>query len=120
MGRLLNRLFFTFYSMNEKQLVEIIDKATKNFSGQLDTLESAIGYLMIGRKFGWRVMYLIHNRSTIRNYEKILGFDSKKVMPEEGPCAEKSVAYKAVKRVSNYWKAVKGEIPGIRSSKILK
>lgn len=107
-------------SLSEKQLVELIDNATKNFSGQLDMLESAIGYLMIGRKFGWRVMFVIHRLSTIRKYEKILGIDSKQVMPAEGPCAEKSVAFKALKKVTNYWKAVKGEIPGVRSSKITK
>ena len=105
--------------MHEKQLVELIDRATKNFKGSLDTLESAIGYLMIGRHYGWRVMFLIHRQSTVRTYEAILGIVSKEVMPEVGPRAEKSVAYLAVKKVSNYWKAVKGEIPGIRTSKTL-
>lgn len=107
-------------TLSEKQIVELIDKATKNFSGGLDTLESAIGYLMIGRKFGWRVMFLIHSQSTVRKYEKILGFNSKEVFPEEGPWADKSVAYRAVQNVTNYWKAVKGEIPGVRSTKALK
>jgi len=106
--------------MSEKQLVELIDKATKNFSGPLDTLEGAIGYLMIGRKLGWRAMFLIHRQGTVRRYEKILGIDSKEAMPEEGVWAHKSVAYLALRKVSNYWKAVKGEIPGIRSNKVLK
>jgi len=106
--------------MSEKQLIELIDKATKNFTGPLDTLEGAIGYLMIGRKFGWRVMFLIHRQSTVKRYEKILGIASKEVMPEEGVWAKKSVAYMALKRVTNYWKAVKGEIPGVRSNKVLK
>ncbi|MBX3652049.1 MAG: hypothetical protein KF771_11830 [Burkholderiales bacterium] len=104
----------------EKQLVDLIDKSTKNFSGPLDTLESAIGYLMIGRKLGWRAMFLIHSQSTIRNYEKILGINSKEFFPENGQWAKKSVAYLAVQKVSNYWKAVKGEIPGIRSNEALK
>lgn len=106
--------------MSDKQLVELIDKATKNFSGSLDTLESAIGYLMIGRKFGWKVMFLIHSQTTVKKYEKILGINSKEFFPEEGPLAHKSVAFLAVQKVTNYWKAVKGEIPGIRSTKALK
>ena len=39
-------------TMNEKQLVELIDKASRNFSGQLDHLKSAIGFLMMGHRFG--------------------------------------------------------------------
>ena len=65
-------------------------------------------------------MYLIHRQSAVRNYEKILGLKSKDVMREEGPLAHKSVAFVAVKKVSNYWKAAKGEIPGIRTSEIAK
>jgi hypothetical protein len=52
--------------MNEKQLVELIDKAIKNFEGNSDSLASAIGYLMIGRKFGWRVMFFMHSQGTVR------------------------------------------------------
>lgn len=107
-------------SLSEKQLIDLIDKASKNFVGSLDTLESAIGFLVMGRKFGWRVMFLIHRQSTVRIYEKILGVKAKDVMPEEGPLANKSVAFVAVQKVSNYWKAVKGEIPGIRTSEITK
>jgi len=107
-------------SQSEKQLVDLIDKATKNFSGPLDTLESAIGFFMIGRKLGWRAMYLIHSPGTVKQYEKILGINSKDAFPEKGIWAHKSVAYLAVQKVSNYWKAVKGEIPGIRSTKVVK
>jgi hypothetical protein len=106
--------------MNEKQLLEAIDKAIKGFVGDTDTLASAIGYLMIGRKFGWRVMFLMHRQSTIKKYEKILKIDSREAMPELGPYHEKSVAYWALQKVTNFWKAVKGEIPGVRSTKVLK
>jgi hypothetical protein len=108
--------------MNEKQLVELIDKAIKEFRGDTTMLASAIGYLMIGRKFGWRVMFLMHRQTTIKKYEKILKIDSRdrEVMPELGPWHEKSVAYWALQKVSNFWKAVKGEIPGVRSTKVLK
>lgn len=106
--------------MTEKQLVELIDKAIKEFRGDTTELASAIGYLMIGRKFGWRVMFLMHRQATVRNYEKILKIKSRELMPELGPWAEKSVAYWALQKVTNFWKAVKGEIPGVRSTKVLK
>jgi hypothetical protein len=107
-------------SFTDKQLVELIDKAIKSYAGSSETLAKAIGFLMIGRRFGWRVMFLIHRQSTVKNYEAILGIDSREVMPEEGPEARRSVAYNALKHVSNFWKAVKGEIPGVRSGEILR
>jgi hypothetical protein len=106
--------------LSEKQLVELIDKAIKDFQGHSDSLSGAIGYLMIGRKFGWRVMFFIHSQSKVRKYEKILGIDSREVMPEIGPMARKAVVWQALQKVSNFWKAVKGEVAGIKSKEILK
>ena len=69
--------------LSEKQLVDLIDKAIKEYQGDIDVLASAIGYLMIGRKFGWRVIFFMHRQSTIKKYEKVLLIkDSREVMPE--------------------------------------
>ncbi len=105
--------------LSEKQLVDLIDKAIKNFSGNTDSLAGAIGYLMIGRKFGWRVMFFMHSLGTVRKYEKILGVKSKDVMPEEGPLKKKAVVWDTLQKVSNYWKAVKGEIAGVKSREVV-
>jgi len=106
--------------LNDKQLVDLIDKSIKNFAGNTDALGSAIGYLMMGRKFGWRVMFFMHTQGTVRKYEKILGIRSKEVMPELGPLAKKAVVWDALQKVSNFWKGVKGEIAGIKSKEVLK
>jgi hypothetical protein len=106
--------------MNEKQLVELIDKAIKKFEGNSDALASAIGYLMIGRKFGWRVMFFMHSQSTVRKYERILGIKSQEVMDPIGPLAKKAMVWSALQKVSNFWKGVKGEIAGIKSKEVLK
>lgn len=105
--------------MSDKQLVELIDHAVENFVGNSDSLTSAIGYLMVGRKMGWRVMYFMHSQGTVRKYEKILGIRSEDVMPEEGPLARKALAYKALQKVSNFWKAVKGEVAGVKSKMLV-
>lgn len=106
--------------LSEKQLVEIIDKAIKNFGGTADSLAGAIGYLMIGRKFGWRIMFFMYSQDTVRKYEKILDIKSKDVMPERGVLAKKAAVYEALQKVSNFWKGVKGEIAGIKSKQVLK
>lgn len=102
------------------ELVEIIDNAIKNFGGNVDKLESAIGLLMLARKTGWKPIYLFHGRSTIKDYEKILDIQFQKLFPPEGPSADKSIAWRLAKSVSNFWKAVKGEIPNMRSTELVK
>ena len=105
-------------TLSDKELVEIVDQAMKKFKGNMTRFSNAVGYLFIARKFGWRVALLMHDRKSVKDYEKILGIDSRQIFPEIGPLAEKSVAYWALKKVTNFWKAVRGEIPGVRSTEI--
>ena len=105
---------------SDKQLVEQIDKAIKDFSGNTDNLVSAIGFLMLGRKFGWRIMFFMHSQSTVRKYEKILSVKFRQVLPEIGEYSKKAVAWQALQKVTNFWKAVKGEIAGVKSKQINK
>ena len=94
----------------EHQYIEIINKAVENFHGLADELENAIGMLMIGRIYGWKVLVIIHNKRTIRKYEKILDINIREMFPPEGPLAYKSIGYKIARTVSNFWKAVSGDI----------
>jgi len=103
------------YIVREKELVQLIDQVTQNYKGNLHELESAIGMLMVGRQFGWKVMLLVHDKKTIRKYERMLGVDVREVLPEVGDFAHKSLAWVAAQKVGNFWKAVKGEIAGIRT-----
>ena len=84
--------------------------AIANFMGGLDDLEAALGMLRIGHHLGWKVLVIIHNKRTIRKYEEILGVDIREFFPAEGPSADRSKGYKAAKMVSNFWKAVSGDI----------
>ena len=92
------------------ELERIERDAIANFSGQLDELSSAIGMLRMGDHFGWKVLVLIHNKRTIRKYEQILGINIRKFFPEEGPSCERSMGYKYIKKIGNFWKGVSGDI----------
>jgi len=105
--------------ITDSELVELIDKAIKRFTGSSETLASAIGYLMIGRNVGWRVLYFMHSQNTVRKYEKILGIRTEDYMQEIGPLAKKAVAWNALQKVSNYWRAVRGEIAGVKSKELI-
>jgi hypothetical protein len=101
--------------IKQRDIVPFVDEVTQNFKGQINELEQAIGMWIVGRQFGWKVMLLVHDRKTIAKYEKILGIDFRNEVPDVGEYAHKSVAWRAVLKVSNFWKAVKGEISGVRS-----
>lgn len=94
----------------KEQYFEIITRATESFHGQIDELENAIGMLMTGRLFGWRVLIIMHNKRTIRKYEEILGINIREMFPPEGPLAYKSLGYKIARKVSNFWKVVSGDV----------
>lgn len=106
--------------MQIKEYIQVIDKAFKEFTGDFGQLEAAIGVLMTGRHLGWKPLLLIHDKKTLRRYEEILGVSFREIFPEIGPLAHKSMAWRLCQKVSNFWKAVSGDIPGIRSSQAAK
>lgn len=94
-----------------QDLVKQVEQVTKDFAGPFEQLESALGMLMMGRLVGWKVLVLIHNKRTIREYEKILGINIRQAFPAEGPLVHKSAGLELVKKLGNFWKAVSGEQP---------
>lgn len=93
------------------ELSLIAQKAMYEYKGSVDELQKAIGMLMTGDLFGWRVLLIIHNKRTIRKYEDILGIQVKEFFPELGPYSHRSVGYELAVKLGNFWKAVSGDIP---------
>ena len=106
--------------MSEKQLVAFIDKAIERFDGQCNDIEGAIGVLLFGRRLGWKPLFLMHDKKKIKKYEDILGISLRDELDEEGDKAAKSVAWSAAKKVTNFWKAVTGNIPNVRSNEVVR
>lgn len=76
----------------------------------LDELESAVGMYMLARHFGWKVLYIIHSRKTIKKYEEVLDLKLSDHFEEFGPGADRTYAKKVIDAVSNFWKLVSGEL----------
>ena len=76
---------------------------------QIDELESALGMYVLAHYFGWKVLYLIHSKRTIRKYESLLGIKLSETFEPFGPDADRTNAYKLSQLVSNFWKAVSGD-----------
>lgn len=95
----------------KQRLHEIEEDAIANFSGQLDELESALGMLRLGHHYGWKVLYLVHSKRTIRKYEGILGdIRIRNIFPETGPSSYRSFGLALADKFSNFWKVVGGDI----------
>ena len=101
--------FATLSADQKEQLEQIEKRALIQFRGMLDELESALGMLRMGHHFGWKVLYLIHSKKTIRKYEDILDIKIRDIFPDEGPSAGRSIGLDIAKRFSNFWKVVSGE-----------
>ncbi len=96
--------------MKDKDLIKHFDSRMDTFKGQIPTLESAIGALIVGRRFGWKVLYLVHDKKTIRKYEDILGIRFREEVEPSEDLSEKSLAFRLQKKISNFWKAVSVEM----------
>ncbi len=92
------------------KLQKIVERASTNFTGVFDELESALGMLMLGRLFGWRVLVLIHSKSTLRKYEKILDINVREFFEPEGPLSHKSASYVFLQKLGSFWKGVSGDL----------
>ncbi|MBK9132472.1 MAG: hypothetical protein IPM20_12665 [Gammaproteobacteria bacterium] len=86
-------------SLTDKEIVKLCEDAVENFSGNSHELERAIGSLFVGRKMGWKVLYLIHDQKTVRKYEEILNLSFKDVLPDKTERSKKSIAYNAVRKM---------------------
>lgn len=86
-----------------------MDEAILNFHGALDELEGALGMYMLGRHFGWKVLYIVHSKKTVRKYEQILGIDVRTEFEAETPDSVRSNGYRLAQAFSNFWKVVSGE-----------
>lgn len=92
------------------QLQAIEDRAIVEFVGQMDELESALGMLRVGHHMGWKVLYMVHSKKTIRKYEDILDIKIRDMFPERGPSSGRSTGLALAEKFSNFWKVVSGEV----------
>jgi hypothetical protein len=104
--------------MNYQELLAHVDEQIRDYEGDLTQLERAIGALIVGRQFGWKVLLLVHDRKTIAKYGEMLKVDFKEVLPATGKFANKSLGWAAAQKVASFWKAVKGEYPEVKSVQI--
>lgn len=92
-------------SSDREQVLKVIDE----FKGHVGTLESALGALIIGQHYGWRVLKIAHGNRTYNNYQKILGIRFEDVCPERTELSHRSVALSIADKAGSFWAVVRGK-----------
>ncbi len=95
--------------MNDSELMKKIDEVSTEFKGQIDDLQAAIGIVMVGRLYGWRVMRLTSSRRHWMVTCRLFG-DLKEILPERGVLAHKSLGLKIVDTFADYWDVINGNV----------
>lgn len=103
----------------EDQIREIEVSAVAGFIGDVTQLEAALGMLRMGHYMGWRVLYIIHSKKTVRTYEEILHIKVRDVFAETGPYSERSIGLNIARRYTNFWKVAGGDIKIPRRQEML-
>lgn len=106
--------------LTNKEIGKICDRAFDNFKGLAGNLNSAMGMLHLGKRVGWRTLWIMFDKKTIRRNEEILGVSFKEILPKEGDRTDKSVAWSTYKKLklTNFWKVVSGDIKGVKTPKL--
>ncbi|HKJ82933.1 MAG TPA: hypothetical protein VJ961_02800 [Mariprofundaceae bacterium] len=107
-------------SKDDKWMLDTVNRAMKDYTGDATKLERAIGALFMARYMGWKWIYLAHSRATVRSYEGFLGITFKDEFPAEGEGMRRSVAWKVASTVKDFWQAARGQVPEARGPNITK
>lgn len=97
------------YSFLTDEQNNAIQQSMTHYRGHAMALESALGAVIIGHKYGWRVLKLVHSPATYRKYEKILGVKFQDISPERGPLAKKSRGLALADKLNSFWAVATGK-----------
>ena len=87
-----------------------LDETIDSYSGPAQVLESAIGTLIVGQMYGWRVLKMCHTHSSLRKYEKILGLKFEDVCPQETEITSRCRGIQIADKLGGYWKVARGDV----------
>lgn len=94
--------------MTSEELVAHIDLMIKEFQGDAPELIAAIGTLMVGRVYGWKVLRIITSSKSYSKYQRVLGMEFKNYLPETTEFSNRSWGFQIVTKLNNFWAVVNG------------
>ncbi|MFM8445602.1 MAG: hypothetical protein ACKN9W_19965 [Methylococcus sp.] len=91
------------------EIQQMIFNASQTYSGQMDDFYQAVGMLVIGRLYGWRVMRIAGTHANWKTANQIFG-DLKTLMDERGELAHRSLGLRLADEAGRYWEIVRGVV----------
>jgi hypothetical protein len=94
--------------ITDQEMLDLMELKASEFTGIGGDLISAVGILVLSRFYGWRVMRLIASRRQWNVTVKTFG-NIKKITPERGQYARKSVGLSIADKLGDYWSYMRGQ-----------
>lgn len=94
----------------EPEIEQLILKNLEEYRGQGPVLGSALGALIVGQHYGWKIVKMMHNQSTCSKYEKILGIKFSELCPPSTPLSKKSIGFRMAEQLNSFWAVVRGKV----------
>jgi hypothetical protein len=106
---ILDLRFNMFTFLTEEQNAIIVEK-TRAFKGQLPTLSAALGAVVLGHEYGWRVLKIVHSPATLKKYEAVIGLKYDDICPETTDISHRNVGFRFYQKIGAFWKVVLGQV----------
>ncbi len=80
-------------------MLEKFDRLCETYKGDLTELQRGIGMYFVGRRLGWKVLFIMHDKKTIKKDEGILKVEFKKEFEPFEDQAKRTNIYKVLKKI---------------------
>lgn len=81
------------------------------YRGDGVVLQNALGALLLGRVYGWRVLRVALTGTTYAKYQRILELDFKEWCDAETRYTSRHRGYQMVGKLDDFWKIIRGDLP---------
>jgi hypothetical protein len=79
--------------------------------GPGNPLQDALGALLVGKVYGWRVLRVMYGGKVYASYQRTLKLDFKEWCEPETEYAARHRGYQLVQGAGEFWKIVRGDVP---------
>ncbi len=80
------------------------------YQGPGNPLRDALGALLIGKTYGWRVIRVMYGGSAYARYQETLKLDFKQWCEPETEYAGRHRGYQMVGKLEDFWKIIRGDV----------
>lgn len=78
-----------------------------NYEGDGEVLEKALGALIIGKAYGFKVIRVMHGNDAYARYQRILDLRFNEWCEPETSLSDRHQGYKLIGKLENFWKIIR-------------